>query len=71
MMTIIVDKDNTTQSERQKIFFTTLRENLNKKLSREYAVRDFAIKQGAMVQQHRSNARIDLLQNLIDEFKLI
>lgn len=46
---------------------STLREWLNQKLSRQYAVRDFAIKADAMVQQHRANAKIDLLQELIAE----
>lgn len=48
-----------------------LLESLEQKLSREYAVRDFAIRSDAMVQQHRANERIDLLQKLIDEFKPI
>ncbi|CAB4140585.1 hypothetical protein UFOVP402_45 [uncultured Caudovirales phage] len=46
---------------------STLREWLNQKLSRQYAARDFAIRADAMVQQHRANAKIDLLQELIAE----
>lgn len=40
---------------------------LDELLSHEYAVRDFAIRADSMVQQHRANAKIELLQKLISE----
>ena len=61
-----------TQAALHKTDCSKLLESLEHKLSREYAARDFYIMSvNSPVQLHRTEAKIALLQELIEEFKPI